>query len=83
MSLSWKINKLMPEKEKEILKDMLNKYLRIEKMWINCIYDKSKTDKQCEFVWQKLSDYNSKIRERFSYLKIDSFTIDDVIRITQ
>ena len=78
MSLSWKINKIISQQEKELLIKMLNKCLNIQSLWCKAITDNTKTDQQCEFAYNKLVITQQELRERFAYLEMDSFTLDDI-----
>lgn len=77
MSLQFKIKNLN-KKEKQIFIDMLSKCLKLQKIHIDCIYDKNKTDKQVDFTWKKLIEAENNFRLRFVYLNMNSFTINDI-----
>jgi len=78
MSLSWKINKIISQEEKELLIKMLNKCLGIRSLWCKSLSDNNKTDQQCEFAYNKLQQAQQELRERFAYLQMDNFTLDDI-----
>jgi len=78
MSLQWKINKIISTQEKELLQKMLNKCLGIRSLWCKAILDSTKTDQQCDFAYNKLVIAQQEFRNRFAYLNMDSFTLDDI-----
>ncbi len=78
MSLQWKINRTISQEEKELLKKMLNKCLGIRSLWCKAMSDSTKTDQQCEFAYNKLVIAQQELRERFAYLQMDNFNLDDI-----
>jgi len=78
MSLSWKINNTISKEEKELLQKMLNNCLGIRSLWCKAMADNNKTDQQCEFAYNRLVISQQELRQRFAYLQLDSFTLDDI-----
>jgi 3-methyladenine DNA glycosylase AlkC len=78
MSLWWKINRVIPKEEKELLQKMLNKCLNIRFLWCKALSDNNRTDQQCNFAYNKLMKAEQELYTRFAYLHMDNFNLDDI-----